>query len=38
MRGYEVLGPLRQNGYVVIDMDAALAHWVDVLGVGPWHV
>ena len=38
MRGYEVLGPLRQNGYVVVDMDAALAHWVDVLGIGPWHV
>jgi catechol 2,3-dioxygenase-like lactoylglutathione lyase family enzyme len=38
MRGYEVLGPLRQNGYVVTDMDAALTHWVDVLGIGPWHV
>jgi hypothetical protein len=38
MRGYEVLGPLRQNGYVVVDLDAALAHWVDVLGIGPWHV
>lgn len=38
MRGYEVFGPLRQNGYVVADLDAALAHWTDVLGIGPWYV
>ncbi|MEZ5171240.1 MAG: VOC family protein [Acidimicrobiia bacterium] len=29
-------GRVRQNGYVVNDLDAALAHWIDVLGVGPW--
>jgi catechol 2,3-dioxygenase-like lactoylglutathione lyase family enzyme len=38
MRGYEVLGPVRQNGYVVTDLEAALTHWVDVLGIGPWYV
>lgn len=38
MRGYEVFGPLRQNGYVVADLDAALRHWTQVLGIGPWHV
>ncbi len=29
-------GLIRQNGYVVPDLDAALAHWTDVLGIGPW--
>lgn len=29
-------GAIRQNGYVVRDIDAAMKHWVDVLGVGPW--
>jgi hypothetical protein len=29
-------GPIRQNGYVVRDIQAALAHWIDRLGVGPW--
>lgn len=29
-------GPIRQNGYVVHDIDAALAHWTGVLGVGPF--
>lgn len=29
-------GPIRQNGYVVRDIEAALAHWSDVLGVGPF--
>lgn len=28
-------GPIRQNGYVVRDLDAALASWL-ALGVGPW--
>jgi len=32
------LGPIRQNGYVVLDMDAALHHWTTVLGVGPFYV
>jgi catechol 2,3-dioxygenase-like lactoylglutathione lyase family enzyme len=29
-------GPIRQNGYVVRDIDAALDHWTRVLGVGPF--
>lgn len=28
-------GPIRQNGYVVRDLDAAIASWL-ALGVGPW--
>ena len=32
----QVWGPIRQNGYVVADLDAALAHWTRVLGVGPF--
>jgi len=31
-----LLGPIRQNGYVVGDLRAALDHWIHVLGVGPW--
>ncbi len=31
------LGPIRQSGYVVNDMDKALAHWTTVLGVGPFY-
>lgn len=30
-------GAIRQNGYVVPDIEAALEHWVDDLGVGPWY-
>ena len=30
-------GPIRQNGYVVRDLDAALARWLEI-GVGPWFV
>ncbi len=30
-------GPIRQVGYVVADLDAALSSWVN-LGVGPWFV
>jgi len=29
-------GPVRQSGYVVRDIEAALAHWTEVLGVGPF--
>jgi hypothetical protein len=29
-------GPVRQNGYVVRDIESALAHWTTVLGVGPF--
>lgn len=31
-----LFGPIRQNGYVVPDIRAAMDHWVRVLGVGPW--
>ena len=31
-----IFGTVAQNGYVVRDIDAALRHWIDVLGVGPW--
>jgi len=30
-------GPIRQNGYVVKDIEAALEHWTGVLGVGPFY-
>jgi hypothetical protein len=29
-------GPITQNGYVVRDLRAAMDHWINVLGVGPW--
>ena len=31
-----LFGPLRQMGYVVRDVEAAMRHWIDVCGVGPW--
>ena len=31
-----IFGDVRQNGYVVRDIRAALAHWTEVLGVGPF--
>ncbi len=31
-----LFGPLRQIGLVVRDIDAALRHWTEVNGVGPW--
>lgn len=31
-----LFGPIRQNGYVVRDIRAAMDHWVNVVGVGPW--
>jgi hypothetical protein len=31
-----IFGPIRQNGYVVRDIEAALNHWTTVLGVGPF--
>lgn len=31
-----IFGPLRQMGYVVPDIEAAMRHWIDVCGVGPW--
>ncbi len=29
-------GAITQNGYVVRDIEAAMRHWSDVLGIGPW--
>ena len=31
-----IFGAITQNGYVVRDIQAAMRHWIDVLGVGPW--
>jgi hypothetical protein len=31
-----LFGPLRQMGYVVRDIEKAMQHWIDVVGVGPW--
>ena len=31
-----VLGPVRQWGYLVRDLDEAMACWVEQLGIGPW--
>lgn len=30
------LGAIRQLGYVVDDIEAAMTYWHDVMGVGPW--
>ncbi len=29
-------GGITQNGYVVRDIEAALKHWTEVMGVGPF--
>lgn len=31
------LGEIRQFGYVVDDIEAAMQYWTDVMGVGPWY-
>lgn len=31
------LGEIRQLGYVVDDIEAAMKYWTDVMGVGPWY-
>ena len=31
-----IFGPVRQNGYVLRDIEKALHHWTTVLGVGPF--
>ena len=31
-----IFGAIRQNGYVVRDVEAAMKHWTEVLGVGPF--
>lgn len=33
-----IFGPIRQLGYVVPDIEAAMRHWAAVEGVGPWFV
>lgn len=33
---HPVLGPATQLGFVVRDLDAAVRHWVEVLGIGPF--
>jgi len=32
-----IFGAVTQNGYVVKDIHAAMRHWIEVLGVGPWY-
>ena len=32
-----LFGAITQNGYVVRNIAAAMQHWIDVLGVGPWY-
>lgn len=32
----KLLGPIRQLGYVVDDIEAGMKHWSEVMGVGPW--
>jgi hypothetical protein len=32
-----IFGDIVQNGYVVRDIQAAMRHWIEVLGVGPWY-
>jgi hypothetical protein len=31
-----IFGDIRQNGYVVRDIEAAMKHWTEVLGIGPF--
>jgi hypothetical protein len=31
-----IFGDIIQNGYVVRDIQTAMRHWIEVLGVGPW--
>src|SRR6202521_2968239 len=31
-----LFGPMRQVGIVVRDIEAAMRHWVEVCGIGPW--
>jgi hypothetical protein len=32
-----IFGKICQNGYVVRDIRAAMDHWINVAGVGPWY-
>jgi hypothetical protein len=31
-----IFGNVCQNGYVVRDIEAAMKHWIEIMGVGPW--
>ena len=31
-----IFGEITQNGYVVRNIQTAMRHWIEVLGVGPW--
>ena len=31
-----IFGKVSQNGYVIRDIAAAMKHWVEVMGIGPW--
>ena len=31
-----IFGGVCQNGYVVRDIESAMKHWIEVMGVGPW--
>ena len=33
-----LFGPVMQNGYVVPDLERAMCHWTEVVGVGPFFV
>lgn len=33
-----IFGPVRQLGYVVHDIEAAMAHWTGTLGIGPFYL
>lgn len=35
---HAILGPIAQIGYLVADLDGAVAEWAGTLGVGPWTV
>ncbi|MBR0825870.1 VOC family protein [Bradyrhizobium manausense] len=32
-----IFGAVRQNGYIVRDIHAAMEHWIKIMGVGPWY-
>ena len=32
----DILGPVKQWGYLVKDLDQAMTSWVEQLGIGPW--
>ena len=32
-----LFGPLRQMGFVVRDIEAAMRHWSELCGIGPWY-